>query len=87
MHVVWDVGILKLAIQTDSIAAIKILQDESRLDHQHANLTRMFPDMIGWNWEVTLSHVYRVIFLPNPSLLKLIVYRLVLIQLRLKILK
>ncbi|CAN1827943.1 Putative ribonuclease H protein At1g65750 [Linum perenne] len=59
MQVAWDIGIRKLAIQSDSTTAIRILHDGSRLDHQHANLTRRFRNMLGWNWEVTLSHVYR----------------------------
>ncbi|CAN1831535.1 Putative ribonuclease H protein At1g65750 [Linum perenne] len=59
MQLAWNLGIRKLAIQTDSLAALKILQDGSRLDHQHANLTRRFQLMIAWTWEVTISHVYR----------------------------
>ncbi|CAN1771034.1 Putative ribonuclease H protein At1g65750 [Linum perenne] len=55
----WDLGIRKLAIQTDSIAAVRILQDRSRQDHQHANLARRFQELVGWDWEVSLIHVYR----------------------------
>ncbi|CAN1191028.1 Putative ribonuclease H protein At1g65750 [Linum perenne] len=54
MNLAWERGIRKLCIQTNSRAAVDI-----NLDHQHAGLARIYAEMIGRDWEVSLEHVYR----------------------------
>ncbi|CAN1826764.1 hypothetical protein LINPERHAP1_LOCUS31693 [Linum perenne] len=85
MKLAWNLCVRNLAIQMDSVIAVKILRDGSQLDHQHANLTRRFQDMLGWDWAVSLSHFYRERNFLTDSLaakLKLTDSLLVLIQLR-----
>ncbi|CAN1191029.1 Putative ribonuclease H protein At1g65750 [Linum perenne] len=59
MRIAWNRGVRRLAIQTYSSCAVKILSNLQNLDHQHAGLARIYAEMIGRDWEVSLEHVYR----------------------------
>ncbi|CAN1127232.1 hypothetical protein LINPERHAP2_LOCUS3905 [Linum perenne] len=80
MTMAWELGIRKLAIQIDSIVAIRILQDRSRRDYQHANLARRFR---SWSAEIGrflyLMSIGRATFFPTALQLWLTVNPLVLI--------
>ncbi|CAN1776777.1 Putative ribonuclease H protein At1g65750 [Linum perenne] len=53
MKLAWDLGIRKLLVQSDSKAAIAILQREDT-GHQHAILASEFKELFSRRWDVTL---------------------------------
>ncbi|CAN0873717.1 Putative ribonuclease H protein At1g65750, partial [Linum grandiflorum] len=55
----WNWGARRVAIQTDSLAASKLLQQCDNPDHQHASLVLKFQQLLRREWEVKLFHVYR----------------------------
>ncbi|CAN0842055.1 Putative ribonuclease H protein At1g65750, partial [Linum grandiflorum] len=55
----WNWGARRVAIQTDSLAASKLLQQRDNPDHQHASLVLQFQQLLRREWEVKLFHVYR----------------------------
>ncbi|CAN1801232.1 Putative ribonuclease H protein At1g65750, partial [Linum perenne] len=59
LKLAWDLGIRKIAVQTDSRAAISILEQDMHMVRQHAALVADFHELRSRNWEVSLSHVYR----------------------------
>ncbi|CAN1824587.1 Putative ribonuclease H protein At1g65750 [Linum perenne] len=59
MGIAWDKGVRKLGIQSDSASEIKLLTDASWNNHQHLSLVRQFQEMLTWNWEVSIEHIYR----------------------------
>ncbi|CAN1860132.1 Putative ribonuclease H protein At1g65750 [Linum perenne] len=59
MKLAWSHGLRKIEVQTDSLCAIQILQMTANDDHQHAGLVCIFKDMIQWDWEVSIRHIYR----------------------------
>ncbi|CAN1147912.1 hypothetical protein LINPERPRIM_LOCUS37787 [Linum perenne] len=38
---------------------MKLLADGSRDNHHHIILTRLFQEMKGWSWEISIKHIYR----------------------------
>ncbi|CAN1282044.1 Putative ribonuclease H protein At1g65750 [Linum perenne] len=58
MKLAWDLGVRKLLVQSDSKAAIAILQREDT-DHQHAILVSEFRELISRSWDLSLTHVFR----------------------------
>ncbi|CAN1841742.1 Putative ribonuclease H protein At1g65750 [Linum perenne] len=59
LKIAWSLGIRKVAIQTDSRAAVSILQKGVGERHQHAALVAEFHELSLREWELSLSHVYR----------------------------
>ncbi|CAN1783087.1 Putative ribonuclease H protein At1g65750 [Linum perenne] len=59
MRLVWDRGVRQLAVQTDSVCAVRLLSNSHNEDHQHVGFTRLFNQMMERDWTVTLSHVFR----------------------------
>ncbi|CAN0903393.1 Putative ribonuclease H protein At1g65750 [Linum grandiflorum] len=55
----WNWEARRVAIQTDSLAASKLLQQRDNPDHQHASLVLQFQQLLRREWEVKLFHVYR----------------------------
>ncbi|CAN1756679.1 Putative ribonuclease H protein At1g65750 [Linum perenne] len=55
----WNLGFRKVAVQTDSRAAIAILQTGIGLTSQHAALVAEFHELKMKDWEISLSHIYR----------------------------
>ncbi|CAN0911645.1 Putative ribonuclease H protein At1g65750 [Linum grandiflorum] len=55
----WEWGARRVAIQTDSLAATKMLQQQAYLDHKHTTLVLQFKELLRRNWEVQLFHIYR----------------------------
>ncbi|CAN1745399.1 Putative ribonuclease H protein At1g65750 [Linum perenne] len=58
MKLAWDLGVRKLLVQSDSKAAVTILQKEDT-NHQHAILVSEFIELKSRSWEVTINHVFR----------------------------
>ncbi|CAN1127323.1 hypothetical protein LINPERPRIM_LOCUS29560, partial [Linum perenne] len=52
-------GIRKLCIQTDSWAAVAILEDFASLCHRHSSLVDQFHDLKCREWEVSIHHIFR----------------------------
>ncbi|CAN1146438.1 Putative ribonuclease H protein At1g65750, partial [Linum perenne] len=59
MRLAWDKGVRKLNIQTDSRAAVAILQNESETTHRHASLVAQFVSLKNRDWEVSINHIFR----------------------------
>ncbi|CAN1791724.1 Putative ribonuclease H protein At1g65750, partial [Linum perenne] len=59
MHLAWNYGIRRLAIQTDSAYAVQILTNHKNSDHQHASLACSYLDLTMRDWEVSLTHIYK----------------------------
>ncbi|CAN1787537.1 Putative ribonuclease H protein At1g65750 [Linum perenne] len=59
LKIAWSLGIKKVAIQTDSSAAVSILNKRVCEQHQHAALVAEFHELRSREWELSLSHVYR----------------------------
>ncbi|CAN1169620.1 Putative ribonuclease H protein At1g65750 [Linum perenne] len=56
----WDAGYRRVEIQTDSMAAMAILTDNSaRISHTHALEVLEFRDWLRRDWEIRVRHVYR----------------------------
>ncbi|CAN1850390.1 Putative ribonuclease H protein At1g65750 [Linum perenne] len=58
MKLAWDLGVRKLLVQSDSKAAVTILQKEDT-NHQHAILVSEFIELKSRSWEVAITHVFR----------------------------
>ncbi|CAN1806610.1 Putative ribonuclease H protein At1g65750 [Linum perenne] len=59
LKLAWSLGLRKVAVQTDSRAAVSILQRGIGMKHQHEALVAEFIDLSLREWDVQLSHVYR----------------------------
>ncbi|CAN0899108.1 Putative ribonuclease H protein At1g65750 [Linum grandiflorum] len=59
LQLAWNLGIRRIQVQSDSMAAIDILAKDLDLDHQHAALVLQFKEFCSRQWEVHLSHIYR----------------------------
>ncbi|CAN0917038.1 Putative ribonuclease H protein At1g65750 [Linum grandiflorum] len=59
LQLAWTLGIRRIRVQSDSIAAIAILAKDFELEHQHAALVLQFKELCSRHWEVHLSHSYR----------------------------
>ncbi|CAN1852072.1 Putative ribonuclease H protein At1g65750 [Linum perenne] len=59
LKLVWDVGIRRNHVQSDSRAAISILQKEDAASHQHTTLVAEFIALRRRSWEISISHVFR----------------------------
>ncbi|CAN0861950.1 Putative ribonuclease H protein At1g65750 [Linum grandiflorum] len=59
LELAWTLGIRRIQVQSDSMAAITILSKVSELEHQHATLVLQFKELCSRQWEVNLSHIYR----------------------------
>ncbi|CAN0876636.1 Putative ribonuclease H protein At1g65750, partial [Linum grandiflorum] len=59
LQLAWTLGIRRIQVQSDSMAAIAILTKVSELDHQHTALVLRFKELCNRQWEVHLSHIYR----------------------------
>ncbi|CAN0913297.1 hypothetical protein LINGRAHAP2_LOCUS27835 [Linum grandiflorum] len=45
LQLAWTLGIQRIQVQSDSMAVIDILANDSELDHQHAALLLQFKDL------------------------------------------
>ncbi|CAN1171162.1 Putative ribonuclease H protein At1g65750 [Linum perenne] len=59
LKLAWDVGIRRIHVQSDSRAAISILQKEDADSHQHTALVAEFIALKRRSWEISISHVFR----------------------------
>ncbi|CAN1173824.1 Putative ribonuclease H protein At1g65750, partial [Linum perenne] len=59
LKLAWSMGIRKVAIQTDSAAAITLLQNVGVSRHSHAALVAEFQALRSRQWEIMISRVYR----------------------------
>ncbi|CAN1811144.1 Putative ribonuclease H protein At1g65750 [Linum perenne] len=59
LKLAWSLGLRKVAVQSDSRAAVSILQKGVGMQHQHKALVAEFANLSSREWEVNLSHVYR----------------------------
>ncbi|CAN0919581.1 Putative ribonuclease H protein At1g65750 [Linum grandiflorum] len=59
LQLAWTLGIRRIQVHSDSMAAITILAKDSELDHQHAVLVLQFNEICSRQWEINLSHIYR----------------------------
>ncbi|CAN0880709.1 Putative ribonuclease H protein At1g65750, partial [Linum grandiflorum] len=59
LQLAWTMGIRRIRVLSDSMAAITILAKDSELNHQHAALVLQFKELCSCQWEVNLSHTYR----------------------------
>ncbi|CAN0859752.1 Putative ribonuclease H protein At1g65750 [Linum grandiflorum] len=49
----------ELHLQTDSIAATILVQQQDNLDHQHAHLVFQVQELLQRDWEVKIIHIFR----------------------------
>ncbi|CAN1336375.1 Putative ribonuclease H protein At1g65750, partial [Linum perenne] len=56
---VWDAGIRRVEVQTDSKCAIQLLSYEGGLSNQHAAILGKFRRLKRRDWIIQLKHVYR----------------------------
>ncbi|CAN1845377.1 Putative ribonuclease H protein At1g65750, partial [Linum perenne] len=54
-----DKGVRKLCIQTDSRAAVAILQNSASRFHRHSSLVEQYHDLRRREWEVSIHHIFR----------------------------
>ncbi|CAN0875097.1 hypothetical protein LINGRAHAP2_LOCUS10631 [Linum grandiflorum] len=59
MQLAWSLGIRRIRVQSDSMAAIAIFNKVSDLDHQRAAFVLQFKELCSHQWEVHLSDIYR----------------------------
>ncbi|CAI0375210.1 unnamed protein product [Linum tenue] len=59
LQLAWDLGFRRVKVQMDSKCACQILQSHHREDNRHSAVVARFQALIGRNWEVAISHVYR----------------------------
>ncbi|CAN1828606.1 Putative ribonuclease H protein At1g65750, partial [Linum perenne] len=59
LKLAWSLGIKKVAIQTDSAAAVAMLQAGGRPTHRHAALVAEFQAIRARQWEVYIAHIFR----------------------------
>ncbi|CAN0903367.1 Putative ribonuclease H protein At1g65750, partial [Linum grandiflorum] len=59
LQLAWTLGIRRIQVHSDSMAAISILAKDSELGHQHAALVLQFKELCSRQWEVRLSHTHR----------------------------
>ncbi|CAN1131007.1 Putative ribonuclease H protein At1g65750 [Linum perenne] len=59
LKLAWSLGIRKVAIQSDSAAAVTMLQASGRPTHRHAALVADFQDIRDRQWEVSITHIFR----------------------------
>ncbi|CAN0854298.1 Putative ribonuclease H protein At1g65750, partial [Linum grandiflorum] len=59
MQLAWTLGIRRLQVQSDSMAAIATLAKDYELEHQHAVLVLKFKELCSRQWEVHIFHIYR----------------------------
>ncbi|CAN1120796.1 Putative ribonuclease H protein At1g65750, partial [Linum perenne] len=55
----WNAGIRELEIQTDSLAAVRLLTNDKATEHQHASLIAQYNRLLDRNWNISLKHIFR----------------------------
>ncbi|CAN1762396.1 Putative ribonuclease H protein At1g65750 [Linum perenne] len=58
MRLAWDKGIRKLCVQTDTRAAVSLLEDSVGWSHRHSSLVDLFHSLKNRDWEITIYHIY-----------------------------
>ncbi|CAN0913001.1 Putative ribonuclease H protein At1g65750, partial [Linum grandiflorum] len=58
LELVWTLGVRRIQVQYDSMAAITTLSKVSELEHQHVALVLEFKELCSRQLEVNLSHIY-----------------------------
>ncbi|CAN1837534.1 Putative ribonuclease H protein At1g65750 [Linum perenne] len=59
LKIAWHIGIRKIAIQSDSKAAVTILQNSEVSTSPHRALIAEFHELRSRDWVVSLSHIFR----------------------------
>ncbi|CAN1229118.1 Putative ribonuclease H protein At1g65750 [Linum perenne] len=59
LKLAWSLGIKKVAIQSDSAAAVAMLQAGGCPVHKHSALITEFQDLRARQWEVSIVHIFR----------------------------
>ncbi|CAN1164676.1 Putative ribonuclease H protein At1g65750 [Linum perenne] len=59
MERAWNAGIRELEIQTDSLAAVRLLTNDKATEHQHASLIAQYNRLLDRNWNISLKHIFR----------------------------
>ncbi|CAI0436867.1 unnamed protein product [Linum tenue] len=54
----WESGARKVKLQTDSAAAISLLQSD-QVNHPHYTMTAAIRNLLARDWEVSIDHVFR----------------------------
>ncbi|EEF37467.1 conserved hypothetical protein [Ricinus communis] len=55
----WKLGIRKLLVKVDSMCAVPLVTGEKDISSSYAPLVSGIRSMLGQNWQVSVSHVYR----------------------------
>ncbi|CAN1292475.1 Putative ribonuclease H protein At1g65750, partial [Linum perenne] len=55
----WNLGVRRVAVQSDSRTALDILHRETGSTSQHAALVAEFRELRSRGWEISLSHIFR----------------------------
>ncbi|CAN1816421.1 Putative ribonuclease H protein At1g65750 [Linum perenne] len=58
LHLAWSLGIKKIAVQSDSRAALAILH-KNDTTHHHVALAAEFHELAARDWDISLAHVFR----------------------------
>ncbi|CAN1134643.1 Putative ribonuclease H protein At1g65750 [Linum perenne] len=59
LKIAWSLGIRKVTIQSDSAAAVAMLQAGGNPTHRHAALVAEFQALRARQWEVSIAHIFR----------------------------
>ncbi|CAI0427145.1 unnamed protein product [Linum tenue] len=57
LRIAWDMGIRKLAFQTDSVTTVSLIQEDPSI-HPHRMLLKSNRRFLSLEWEVTIEHVF-----------------------------
>ncbi|CAN0826232.1 Putative ribonuclease H protein At1g65750 [Linum grandiflorum] len=58
LQLAWTLAIQQIQVQSNLMASIAILANDSEMGHQHAALVFQFKELCNRQWEVHLSHIY-----------------------------
>ncbi|CAN1177066.1 Putative ribonuclease H protein At1g65750 [Linum perenne] len=56
----WEAGFRRVILQLDSIAAISLLSNAELTQHQHGLETTEFQELQRRDWDLEITHTYRV---------------------------
>ncbi|CAN1842763.1 Putative ribonuclease H protein At1g65750 [Linum perenne] len=59
LKLAWSLGIKKVAVQSDSAAAVAMLQAGAHSTHKHAALVAEYLEIRARPWEISLTHIFR----------------------------
>ncbi|CAN0872407.1 Putative ribonuclease H protein At1g65750 [Linum grandiflorum] len=59
LHLAWNGGACKVTVQTDSLAATILAEQQENTDYQHAQLMIQIQELLQQDWEVKIVHIFR----------------------------